>query len=209
MTKIFIMCMFFVSACLSQEKNVSNENSLVDKTPAALKMQLEKAYPNLSKRLKLALQEAVVEQNSSSDVVYMFASNSVPISSMRSFIIEGSILNHFFGTKVHIYTQGFYEKDFLKKLTEIKKELSKYQESKLFLKNFYVGIAPQIFKDLNITQVPVLGYAKHAGKYYPSDSDMRYISRGDRPLSHLLSLMKEEKKEYEDYYNSIVDYLPY
>ncbi len=166
---------------------------------------LEKKYPELVEKLTRLQLETKHLIGNSNDVVFMFTSGSVPIESIKKFILEGSFLNYHFNTKVVMVFQGLTNRDFESKLFKLRESFEEFDSSEIFLNNFYRVIDPSIFKDLNITKVPVFGYATHRGDSYPSDTQIKYILRGDKPLSKLFELMAEKEEKYEVYYNHIIN----
>lgn len=199
----FIFCTFVLADTVIDVDNLKSKLNL-SQSKIMVKL-LEKKYPELVKKLiRLQLETKHLIGNSN-DVVFMFTSGSVPIESIKKFILEGSFLNYHFNTKVVMVFQGLTNRDFESKLFKLRESFGEFDSSEIFLNNFYRVIDPSIFKDLNITKVPVFAYALHSGDSYPSDTKIKYISRGDKPLSNLFKLMVEKEEKYEVYYNHIIN----
>lgn len=187
----------FNASKILNKVNVNKANPLIHK--------LEKQYPKLAKKLskiKKSIESNIIK---SGDVVFMFTSASVPMQSMEKFIIEGSILNYFYNTKVILVFQGITNKKFEEKLFKLRKNFGEFESASFFLTNLNRVIDPSIFKELNITQVPVIAYAKHKGDFYPSNSTIIYLSRGDNSLRMLFERIIQKDESYENYYNSIAN----
>ena len=166
--------------------------------------QIKYTFPKVASNLENILTE-VDNSSCSTDAIYYFISSSVPIQSIKTFIQQASILNFNFGTKVLLVFQGFTDLSFEQKLVELREELQTYQAEHIFLKNFTRVIDPNIFTDLNITKVPILGYGKYQNDPYPSDANIKYIVRGDIKVEEFISLISTKEVYYEAYLHSIVN----
>jgi len=202
---IYIFCILitFVSAEITFD--INNLKSKLNQQQSKIFTKLLKnKYPKLANKLE-NLQQKSKNITLSKDVVFMFISSSVPISSVKRFILEASILNYYFNTKVTLVFQGFSDIEYEKKLVTLKNDLIQYESSKIFINNLNRVIDPKIYKDLNITKVPVFAYASHNGDFYPSDTTIQYILRGDSSLENLFKFISQEDSKYEEYYNHIIN----
>ena len=208
---LILCCLTFASLANAQEDvkkfDIAEFSKKLDlnKPPKVLMEMFKKKHPELAAKLDKTIIELKTELCSSHDVVYMFTSNSVSKKAMRDFVLEASLLNYYYGTKVKLVVQGFYTENFTKKLLEIKKELKEYKSGDFFVKNLDLVIDPMVFKELNIKQVPVIAYGTHKGDAYPDQADILFLSRGDTTLLHLFELVKEKDKIYEVYFNILTN----
>lgn len=169
---------------------------------AILNKQLASRYPDIAHKLENIQQELALRK--SEDAVYFFVSSSVPISSIEDFIKKASVLNYYYGTKSLIVFQGITDKKYEEKMQELLETLGGYEFSSLFYNNFVRIIDPKIFKTLQITKAPALGFALHSGNSYPSKANMKYLIRGDVSLDDFFLLISKKEKRYEAYSNSLL-----
>lgn len=196
--KIVLINIFLVLGLFANDldfKSLEKSNILTN--------QIKHTFPQIASSLENIQSDAV--NTNSTDAIYYFISSSVPIESIKTFIQQASILNFNFGTKVLLVFQGFTDLSFEQKLVELREELQSYQSEQIFLKNFTRVIDPNIFIDLNITKVPVLGYGKYKNDPYPSDANFKYIVRGDIKVEEFISLISAKDVYYEAYLHSIVN----
>lgn len=178
------------------------QDSLSKNKMRLLTKQLSVRYPDIASRLNDIQKE--LESKKSVDSVYFFVSSSVPISSIELFIKQASILNYYYGTKSLIVFQGLTDQEYEQKMIELRDTLSNYEFAELFFSNFTRIIDPKIFKTLNLTKVPALGFGVHNGNPYPSKANIKYLARGDISLDDFFSLIIQKDKQYEAYHNSIL-----
>jgi len=165
---------------------------------------LKKSHPKMYSKLINA--QIKYNKIKPKDTVMMLISNSVPKSSIKNFIVDASILNYYFNTHVSIVLQGITNRDFEDKIQDIKKELSKYEFSKLFIKNINRYYDPFIFKKLNIKKVPILLLGNcNNGNCYPSDVDIRFMLSGDKSINYFFKIISKKDENYENYYNKLID----
>lgn len=167
---------------------------------------VKERLPNLYIQLQEAL-EAAKNETSPKDVIYLFASSSVPKNSIRDFILHGSLLNYYFGTKVLIVFQGFTDQEFELRMHEVANELKQYESVELFLSNFIRIFDPYIFKELKITTAPAIGYAySNNGDTFPTNTDMRFLARGDIPLVEFFEKIQEKDSNFKSHFQLLKNY---
>jgi len=166
--------------------------------------QIESKYPNLHKRLE-KIREIKKERgdNSVKDVIFLFTSESVPVDVMENFLIEASVLKMEFGVEAYMVLQGIAHKGYAEKLLVLKDKLSEYDDGNYFIENSNTIFDPKIFKALKIKKVPAIALATYTSDSYPTDSDIKYLIRGDRTLGYFIDQFKKDNERYEEYFNSI------
>lgn len=192
--KITFIILIFSTLCFSNE----------DMKNKFLTNLIKKDSPLFYKQIIDAIGES--KKNSSTDAIYLFTSASVPERTLKEFILQSSILNHKYKTRVNIVFQGFTSEDFEKRMVALSQDLKEYEYSELFIKNFNRKFDPKIFKELKIEEVPAIALAIHSGDDYPSDANILYLSRGENEVLDFFKLIYEGEGKYEDYYNTLNSY---
>lgn len=176
------------------------------KQPEMVMRHLKQYLPSLHNQLELSMKEANNSNNISKDALYLFASSSVPVNTIKDFILYASLINYYYKTDILIVFQGPTDITWENHMIELSNDLSQYDSKELFLSNFKRKIDPAIFKQYNISSVPAIAYAKHNGNSYPSKSKLMYLARGDIQLIEFFALLQEKDKFFKNHFNLLKNY---
>ncbi len=160
--------------------------------------------PKFTKIIQEAIFYSKTEKNKHGTVLCILVSNSIPQQILLHYILNGSILNYYFGTKVIFVTQGFWKKAYIKKFIALRQSINQYQFKKVFAKNMENMIDPYIFTKLKIKQVPVLFFGTYThDDYYPSDAQLKYMAKGAISIVKFFKLIKNKDSKYDKYYQAL------
>jgi len=205
MRKIFIFVFIItVSAFASNHLDIKYLKSGQNLINRILVNNFIKKNPKFAKIVRKAIFYTKSVKTMHGTVLCILVSNSIPEETLLHYIMNGSILNYYFGTKVIFVTQGFWKKAYIKKFIALRRSINQYQFKKVFDKNMENMIDPYIFTKLNIKHVPILLFGTYKNNdYYPSDVSFKYMAKGAVSITKFFRLIKHKDDKYAKYYQSL------
>jgi hypothetical protein len=149
-----------------------------------------------------AIQKQIL-QSKDGDIVYCLISGSVDVDYLKKVVFEISSLTPNTNTKLVFVAQGFFSDKLMTKYNLLQKELLEYDCKELFQSNTRLIADPALFKKYNVKKVPVLMYGIYKNSTYSSDSEIKYIARGDILPSRFFHLISTKDSSFEKYTNII------
>lgn len=167
-----------------------------------------KEFLNKNPKFAKVVQEAVFYSKNlkkqKGTVLCILVSNSIPERILLRYILNGSILNYYFNTKIIFVSQGFWKKAYIKKWISLRKSINQYTFKKVFDKNMENMIDPYIFTRLKIKKVPVLLFGTYTkDDYYPSDAHLMFMAKGAITINKFFKLIKNKDSKYAKYYKKL------
>lgn len=152
----------------------------------------------------IGVQNSINKLNSQSgDVIYCLVSGSVNKEYLKRVVLEAGILNANFNTKLLFVIQGLFSEEMIQNYNELSKEIGEYKYANVFHNNMELIVSPKLFKKLNVNKVPVLLYGTYNGAVAISNTDMKYVARGDITLGEFFKLISTKEPSFESYTNTI------